>query len=95
MQCFVGYYILINMVTGIHRDIKDLLRGWVAMVVFGEYEKGELGLPDVCIAIPYQDCDIVFIRSWTLRHFIRKFEGTRYVIVFNTPQDVFRHKWEV
>lgn len=93
LQCFVGYYILINMLTEIHIDVNDPPDGWVAMAVFGDHVGGELCLPDIEIALPYKDCDIVFIRSRALRHFIRQFEGDRYVIVFNTPEVVMNWSW--
>ena len=42
IQCFVGYYLLVNMLTMLHRDVLDPPDGWVAMVVLGDYEDGEL-----------------------------------------------------
>ena len=47
IQCFVGYYLLVNMLTTLHRDVLDPPDGWVAMVVLGDYEDGELCLPDI------------------------------------------------
>jgi len=32
IQCFVGYYLLINILTTIHWDTKDPPDGWVAIV---------------------------------------------------------------
>jgi hypothetical protein len=49
IQCFLGYYILINILTTIHRDVKDPPDGWVAMVVLGKFTGGHLYIPDLDI----------------------------------------------
>jgi hypothetical protein len=85
MQCFAGYYLVLNLQTLLHRDCLDPRNGWVAMAVFGDYEGGELYLPDLGIRLPYKSGDVVFIRSWALRHCVSPFKGARYVIVFSTP----------
>ena len=89
IQCFVGYYLLVNMLTTLHRDVLDPPDGWVAMVVLGEYENGELCLPDIGVQLPYKARDVVFLRSWALKHFIREFQGNRYVLVFSTSNSIF------
>jgi hypothetical protein len=90
MQCFLTYCVLVNMSTGIHRDLKDPPDGWVAMVVFGEYTDGRLCLPDINVALPYRSGDVVFLRSWALKHFIWPFVGTRYVFVSTTSESIVR-----
>ena len=93
IQCFVGHYILVNVLTTIHRDLKDPKEGWVAMLVLGNFAGGNLCLPEMNVALPYQPGDVVFIRSWALQHFIRRYQGIeRYVIVFSTPATLFN--WE-
>ena len=77
LQCFVGYYLLVNVLTTIHRDVKDPPDGWVAMAVFGNYKNGELYLPDMKLSLSYKPRTVVFLRSWALRHFIGHFEGDR------------------
>jgi hypothetical protein len=47
MQCFAGYYIVLNLQTLLHRDCMDPRNGWVAMAVFGDDEGGELHVPDL------------------------------------------------
>jgi hypothetical protein len=90
IHCFVGFHLVINMLTTIHRDVKEPPDGWVGMLVFGSYSDGHLCLPDLRIALPYKAGDIVFIRSWALKHFITAYKGTqRYVIVFSTTQSIF------
>ena len=77
------------MLTTLHRDVLDPPDGWVAMVVLGNYENGELCLPDIGVALPYKARDVVFFRSWALKHFIRDFRGNRYVLVFSTSSSIF------
>lgn len=90
MQCFVGYYVVLNLETLLHRDCMDPRNGWVAMAVFGCYEGGELYLPDILLRLPYKNGDIVFMRSWALQHFVSAFNGTRYVIVLGTPWETMK-----
>jgi hypothetical protein len=90
LHCFVGFHLVINMLTTIHRDVKEPPDGWVGMLVFGNYTRGNLCLSDLGIALPYEPGDIVFIRSWALKHFITSYNGTqRYVIVFSTTKSIF------
>jgi hypothetical protein len=89
VQCFVGYYLLFNMLTTYHYDNKDPPDGWVVMVVLGTFKGANLCFPEIGVALPYQARDVVFVRSWALKHFIRLFEGNRYVIVFATSQHLF------
>jgi hypothetical protein len=90
LHCFVGFHLVVNIFTTIHRDVKELPDGWVGMLVFGDYKDGHLFLPDLGIALPYKSGDVVFIRSWALKHFINAYQGTeRYVIVFSTTKSIF------
>jgi hypothetical protein len=93
IQCFIGHYLLFNILTTIHRDLKDPKSGWAAMLVLGVFKDGSLCFPDIGVALPYQPGDLVFMRSWALEHFIRRYKGVeRYVIVFSTPASLFN--WE-
>jgi hypothetical protein len=88
-QCFVGYYLLINILTTIHRDTKNPPDGWVAIDALGNYQGAYLCIPDIGISSPYQEGDVVFFRSWALKHFVRHFQGERYVVLFSTSQSIF------
>jgi len=57
-HCFVGHYLLINILTTPHWDLKKPPRGWVAMVVVGDYNGGELCLPELGVALPYRNGEI-------------------------------------
>jgi len=59
------------------------------MVVLGAFKGANLCFPEISVALPYGAKDVVFVRSWALKHYIRKFEGERYVIVFSTSQHLF------
>jgi hypothetical protein len=90
IQCFVGHYTLINMLTTPHWDTTDPPRGWVAMLVVGDFREGELCIPELDVAIPYQSGDVVFLRSWMLLHFIKRYRGPeRYVVVYATTYSIF------
>ena len=89
-HCFVGHYLVINMLTTPHYDTTDPPTGWVAMAIVGNYTDGQLIIPELGIVLPYRSGDIVFIRSWMLLHFIREYSGTeRFVIVFSTTYSIF------
>jgi hypothetical protein len=90
IQCFVGHYTLINMLTTPHWDTKDPPRGWVAMLVVGDFSEGELCIPELGVGIPYQSGDVVFLRSWMLMHFIKRYHGPeRYVVLYATTYSIF------
>jgi hypothetical protein len=90
IHCFVGFHLVINMLTTIHRDVMEPPDGWVGMLMFGNYKKGHLVISDLGIILPHQAGDIVFIRSWALKHYITSYEETeRYVIVFSTTKSIF------
>jgi hypothetical protein len=72
-----------------HYDDMDPPDGWVVMVVLGTIKGANLCFPEIGVALPYQTRDVVFVRSWALKHFIQRFEGKRYVIVFATSQHLF------
>ena len=90
IHCFVGFYLVINILTTIHRDVQDPPDGWVGMLVFGDYRGGNRCIPDLGLALYYRPGDVVFMRSWALKHFITTYEGNqRYVIVFSTTRFIF------
>jgi hypothetical protein len=87
---FCGRGILINEQTNIHRDIQDLKDGWCAVVVFGEFENADLCLPDLSVRLHIRPGDIVFFRSFALKHFVSTWTGLkRYALVYFTYQAVF------
>ena len=45
------------------------------MVTFGSYQGAHLCTSDLGISLPYKAGDVVFFRSWALKHFIRHFQG--------------------
>ena len=51
LQCFVGYFILINIITAPHFDSNDIPDGWVVSNGGdGEFTGGNLFLPDIGMA---------------------------------------------
>ena len=91
IQCFVSLFILCNVFSGPHFDVRDVPDGWAAMVVLGEHKDGHLYLPDVHASLPYRTRDVVFFRAALLDHFSSVFEGKRYVLVFTNSQQLFEY----
>lgn len=58
-----------------HRDLRDVKDGWCAISCFGDFVGGESCLPDLSLRIPFQNRDIMFIRSFALEHFVRIWSG--------------------
>ena len=86
--CFLSTAILINQHVLPHRDGGDMVNGWVAMTVFGDFEGGYLCLPDLNSRIPFQPGDVVIFRSALLEHYVTRFKGQRYSCVFFTKATV-------
>jgi hypothetical protein len=57
--------------------------------LFGERNSGNLAWYGRAIPISGKQRDVIFVRSWALKHYIRTFEGSRYVIVLATSQHLF------
>jgi len=55
----------------------------VAMLVVGDFGERELCIPELGIAIPYLSGDVVFLRSWMLIHFIKRYCGPERYVVHN------------
>jgi len=78
------------MLTTLHYDFKDPPKGWVTMVIVGNYIEGHLFIPQLGISLPYKSSDIMFIRSWMLLHFINEYSRPeRFVMVFSTAYSIF------
>jgi hypothetical protein len=91
IQCFVSLFILCNVFSGPHFDVRDVPDGWAAMVVLGEHKDGHLYLPDLHVSLPYKTRDVMFFRAALLEHFSSAFEGKRYVLVFTNSQQLFEY----
>ena len=80
--CFVGNACLVGLKCELHRDVRDTEDGWVADVAFGDFDKGNLQVPQLGLEIDLKPPGVVFMRSKTLWHAIGEVSrGLRYSMV--------------
>jgi len=63
--------------------LNDIPDGWTAIVPLGNYERGELYLPDIGVSLPYRPRDVVFFHSWVLTHFSDYFKGSHDMFLYS------------
>jgi hypothetical protein len=68
--------------TDPHKDNVDCLNAFCAIVVFGEFEGGDLVLSEIGITIEIKGGYIVLLRSALLEHFNLLIIGNRFAIVY-------------
>lgn len=90
--CFLGTAVLRNFQVRPHKDSRDPRDGWVGMTCFGDFQGGELVVPELGCKFQYQEGDVVFFRSAVLKHFVTAFEGERSAFVWFTKDDMFENR---
>lgn len=88
--CFAGLALLRNTQVGPHKDSGDIKDGWVAMCAWGEFEGGEMILPELQMQLRFQQGGVIFLRSALFEHFIAPFTGERAATIFFTKKNVHR-----
>jgi hypothetical protein len=86
--CFLGLAVLRNARVGPHKDNNDIKDGWVAMFCFGKWDGGELVVPALKVKIPFQQGDMIFMRSAVFEHWVQPFAGHRTSFVFFTKKEM-------
>jgi len=77
-----GREILWNVRSEIHTDRQDPIFGWAILCVFGgNYEGGEIYLPNVGLRMRMQPGDIVFLKGRVVRHLIEDWTGGQRISV--------------
>jgi len=76
----------------VHKDNNDVLYAFCVIVVFGNFEGGDLILSEIGISLEIEDGYIVLLRSALLEHFNSKVKGSRWSIVFYLRKDIFNEK---
>ena len=72
-----------------HRDLQDCRSGYCWVVPFGDLEYGgELEFPELRVLIPLFPGDLVYFKSYELKHGIRKFKGKRQSVVVYTHNTI-------
>lgn len=73
-----------------HHDRKDAKRGWCIIMVFGKFTGGFFCLPDLGIKIPFEAGDVIYVRSYSLEHFVAEWDGDcRFSFLGFTHEKVF------
>lgn len=89
---FHGRSIIFNRATPRHIDSNDVPEGWAVLLALGDFDGGELYLPNLGIAIPFPPGALIFIRGGILPHEILAFRGgQRISIAHFVHESVFRH----
>ena len=79
--------------TDPHKDDNDCLYGFCVIVVFGNFEGGNLILSEIGVVIRIEGGYIIFLRSALLEHcnsYVTK--GNRFSIVFYLRKTIFNEK---
>ena len=66
--CFVGNACLVGLLTGLHRDERDTSDGWVSDICFGDFDGGNLEVPQAGVALKLRGTDALFMRPKILAH---------------------------
>ncbi|KAI9816995.1 MAG: hypothetical protein M1826_001690 [Phylliscum demangeonii] len=84
--CFLGVVLLINLCAEPHKDVSDTRNGWVAIVCFGDFQRGDHVVPER----RFWPGDVIFLRSAVFTHFVLPFEGERASMVYFTHENMSR-----
>ena len=77
-----GREILWNVRSEMHTDQQDPVFGWAILCIFGgDYEGGEIYLPNVGLRMRMQPGDIVFVKGRVIRHLIEDWTGGQRISV--------------
>ncbi|KAI9778042.1 MAG: hypothetical protein M1816_004285 [Peltula sp. TS41687] len=88
-DCWATLGLLVNWEVAPHFDKQDAKDGYVADLVTGQFEGGELVVPELGVQIALQPDDVIFMRSRLLEHFLAPFRGERYAFVYFQHQNLF------
>jgi hypothetical protein len=69
-NCFLGMAVLIGLCCSPYQDSKDTMNGWVANIVFRDFERGYLEVPQVGLQFDLCPRDVVFMKLALLQHFV-------------------------
>jgi len=79
--CFTTIAINFNYATYLHCDKTDFRNGMAAVIVFGEFDGGQILLPSIRCRILAKNGDLYFVSSWDLLHGVGRYVGDRYSVV--------------
>ena len=90
-ELFTLRAVLINVLTEAHIDCNDWENGWAWIGVLGDFNNGDLCMPQLGIRVPMPAGSITGMRGRDLEHFIAKWSGRRRYFVVHSFWDSIRH----
>ena len=67
--------------SSLHKDTRDIVDGWVALMAVGNYTGGALQLPELGKALHYGRGDLLYLRAAALAHEVADFEGEQFFLL--------------
>jgi hypothetical protein len=81
----------VNLAVTPHRDDFDYKEGICCLIVFGEFEGGELCFPEEIVCIKVRNGTIVLFYSRMFTHVVSMFIGTRFSVVLHADEEVIKN----
>ncbi|KAL9003548.1 MAG: hypothetical protein Q9188_003589 [Gyalolechia gomerana] len=86
----LGSNFLVNVASGPHRDVGDMLTAWTTTNTWGAYTGGHLVLPELGLRIDQQPNDVTLMHARVLIHMITEIAGNRICNVRYSNQHITR-----
>lgn len=86
----LGSNFLVNVASGPHRDVGDMLTAWTTTNTWGAYTGGHLVLPELGLRIDQQPNDVTLMHARVLIHMITEITGNRICNVRYSNQHITR-----
>ncbi|KAI1811335.1 hypothetical protein GGS20DRAFT_593292 [Poronia punctata] len=83
----------VNGYTQRHSDIQDISEGLAGLFSFGDYQGGNLCIPQLGIKVKYQPGTCAILRGTALEHLVQDYSGTRFFIIGTNHESCKRHAW--
>ena len=81
----------VNLAVTPHCDDFNHIEGVCCVIVFGEFDGGELCFPDELICVKVKHDTIMLFHSKKFKHVVSKFIGTRFSIVLHADESVIKN----
>ncbi|RYP64948.1 hypothetical protein DL771_008517 [Monosporascus sp. 5C6A] len=89
------YALGINPHTMRHADTNDIRNGYAGLLTFGDYEGGNLCLPQLGFKVPYRPGACAILRGDRIQHFVSDYHGERYFVVGTNHEKVKQHAFRL
>ncbi|RPB01471.1 hypothetical protein L873DRAFT_1842436 [Choiromyces venosus 120613-1] len=86
--------IVLDAFTDVHVDLKDVCKGFCAIVPLGNFTGGNFCLPSLGISIPMVAGEVIFLKFHLIPHYVGQWTGHRFSLVHYTHQVVFDYVQE-